>query len=87
MHYTSGYLSISYLREPFREETVTVDLNQLSVCIPDETCVNTQYYVITLPAYLGDSLMHSFCARALHRDVLPVPGGPIMDMDSQSQYI
>ena len=25
---------------------------------------------------LGDSLMQSFCARALHSEVFPVPGGP-----------
>ena len=28
--------------------------------------------------YLSESLIHSFCARALHSDVFPVPGGPVM---------
>ena len=33
--------------------------------------------------YLSESLMHSFWARALHSDVLPVPGGPVIENNTK----
>ena len=67
-----------YLWKPLWEETVAVDFNQLTICIPEEDprkSENDEVFDMTV-AHLGDSLMLSFWASALHSDVLPVPGGP-----------
>lgn len=42
---------------------------------------------LSVVSYLLDSLMVSFWANALQRDVFPVPGGPVIIVRKYSQAI
>ena len=70
---------------------MAVDLHQLAIAVPTAThracsagplCVCGRgtvcvvWWVVEYYTHLEDSLMQIFCASALQREVLPVPGGP-----------
>lgn len=78
-----------YLWEPLWEQTVAVYLNKLTVWIPaggkkksvfwnekKSRCSHNCRSFTWGWSHRLDSLIDSFWARALHRDVFPVPGGP-----------
>ena len=66
---------------------MAVYLNQLTIGIPNTASRGRLDQCVCV--YLGESLMQSFCARALQSDVFPVPGGPeksescYFEMDTQ----
>lgn len=77
---------LATFRKPFTEQRMGINLDQLALCISDlDTTSVMQMKTINIrtrgeTGIVGLNLelkrIESFCANALHKDVLPVPGGP-----------